>query len=450
MIEEIQDQNAADWHSLISLGRFRCDEKFSSSYLCGVLNIYLKFLSIDRFYAARPPCKGCLLKCLSCMTGKLSRHITLFWTIMKKHLYIYVLLLLASCATVEKSSQPLRVLELEGTAYNRGFMHGEALKEEIKQIISQWINFTEMKHQLKIEEMKKDFLQSTTYLQSIKKWTPELLNEIQGIADGAGIDFEMMYLLQISEEFENYIPKYNLYSIAFKCTSIAVDQTDTSPTIIAQNMEPPHFFQGFPTLLHIKHDNNDLESYIFTFPGFIGLNGLNNKAVGVVVNGLPDYYPRNHGLPVSFIVRGILEKTTLNDAKDFIYNIEHAKAQNYIVGSREDAICFECDSENIYIFEPKDHHKITYHTNHYLVADYESKYCSRLATLKEELENRNFNIDFEDIVTILSSGRYNAGRPICHYNTYGCTVMSLTEEPELHISPGRPDKNQFLLFTFNK
>ena len=364
---------------------------------------------------------------------------------MKKLLLFCIIFILSNCTKKDQPVQnPLRVVELQGTAYNRGLIHGKTLKEEIKQIITQWSNMTELKHKMKMEDIKKDFLNRTNYIEAIKKWTPDLIDEIKGIADGSGIDYELILLLQISEELENYIPSYTM----FKCTSIGVNKTENSPTYIAQNMEPPRYLQGFPTLLHIKHDNFDLETYVFTFPGFIGLNGLNSKAVGITGNGLPDYHYKNKGLPVSFVVRGILEKTTLKDAIDFIYNIEHAKAQNYIIGGREKATCFECDSEEIFIFSDEENPNLTYHTNHYLVADYESKYCSRLKTLKEELVKRNFKIGYEDIKAILSSRKYNAGRPISHYNTYGCTIMILSDNPELHIAPGRPDKNQFLIYKF--
>jgi hypothetical protein len=34
--------------------------------------------------------------------------------------------------------------------------------------------------------------------------------------------------------------------------------------------------------------------------------------------------------------------------------------------------------------------------------------------------------------------------------TYGCTIMVLKDNPELHISPGRPDEEPFLSFKFNR
>lgn len=364
---------------------------------------------------------------------------------MKKLIFLNVIFLFLVCGEAEKQTQqPLKVIELTGSAYNRGLIHGKTLKKEIRQIVNRWSDITEMIHGLNMDDMKVDYLKKTQFKKSIEKWTPDLLDEINGIADGAGIDRDLIFLLQISEEFEHYTPDSNM----FKCTAIGVNKTDDSPTYIAQNMEPVHFLQGYPTLLHIKYEKTNLETYIFTFPGFIGLNGLNNKAVGVTVNGLPDYYHKKDGLPVSCVVRGILEKTTFEDAVDFLYEIDHAKAQNYIVGGVDSALGLECDSEEIYIFKAAENEAITYHTNDYLVADYVTKYCSRLATMREELEKRNFELEFKDIKDILSSRRYNAGRPICHYNTYGCTIMVISDEPELHITAGRPDENPFQVFSF--
>lgn len=233
---------------------------------------------------------------------------------MKKLLFFCIIFILLNCSLKDQLQQPLKIVELDGTAYHRGLVHGKILKQEIKQIITQWSYMTEVKYKLKMEDIKNDFLNKTHYMESIKKWTPDLIDEIKGIADGSGID--------------------------------------------------------------------------------------------------------------------------------------HAKAQNYIIGGKDNAICIECDSEEIFKFNPEENTNLTYHTNHYLAADYESKYCSRLTTLKEELMKRNFEIGYEDIKAILSSRKYNAGRPISHYNTYGCTIMILSDKPELHIAPGRPDITEFLTFNF--
>jgi len=298
------------------------------------------------------------------------------------------------------------------------------------------------------DSIKSYFLNKNKYKASILKWNSDLLNEVKGIADGSGVEFETIFLFQIGEELETYLSAANL----FRCTSIGVNKSNNAPCFVAQNMDPPNFLHGFPTLLHIKHEDSDLESFIFTSPGLIALNGLNSKAVGITANGLPNLYTNLEGLPVSYIIRTVLEKKSFKEALSFLNKIKHAKAQNYILGGRDEAVCLECFDETIEKFIPFENTAITYHTNNYLKIKHSSnsEYCSRLTTMQEELEAKNYNIGLSDIKEILSSTKWNAGRPISHHFTYGSTIMQLSDNPVLYIAPDQPDKTEYLIFKFTK
>ncbi len=78
-------------------------------------------------------------------------------------------------------------LETEGSAYERGQIHGEALKKHIPRMmfkeITRHFGFTSY------DLFAKDILDKTNFLSTAKKWTPDLIDEIQGIADGAKIEF---------------------------------------------------------------------------------------------------------------------------------------------------------------------------------------------------------------------------------------------------------------------
>jgi hypothetical protein len=43
----------------------------------------------------------------------------------------------------------------------------------------------------------------------------------------------------------------------------------------------------------------------------------------------------------------------------------------------------------------------------------------------------------------------NRASGINNAETYGCTIMVLGENPELHISPGRPDEEPFQVLAFS-
>jgi len=366
--------------------------------------------------------------------------------IMKKYIILPLIIFIISCSSEE--SKHLRVVQLEGTPYNRGLIHGQTLKEEIKIIIEKFINTTEDMTKMKFEDNKENFLNKTKYMDSISKWNPDLIQEIKGIADGSGIDFDTIFLFQIGEELHSNFKLTN----SFKCTAIGVNKTDKTPCYVAQNMDPPYFLHGFPTLLHIKHKRSDLEFFIFTSPGLIALNGLNSKGIGLVANSLPDFYYNLEGLPVAFVIRSVLERESFEEAVKFILNIKHAKAQNYIIGGPNKAVCFECFDDRKANFKPSDNSEITYHTNHYLKLNHisNSKYCSRLTIMCEEIENRNYNIGLDDIKEILCLKKWNAGRPISHAFTYGSTIMELSEFPVLYITPDQPDKERYLRYDFSR
>ena len=56
--------------------------------------------------------------------------------------------------------------------------------------------------------------------------------------------------------------------------------------MIAQNLDMPGFYDGYQVILHIKHHDSDLESFVYTIAGVIGANGMNSHAIGICCNTL--------------------------------------------------------------------------------------------------------------------------------------------------------------------
>lgn len=70
-----------------------------------------------------------------------------------------------------------------------------------------------------------------------------------------------------------------------------------------------------------------------TGAGMIALNGANSAGIGVVVNNLSMLPSSRSGLPVMFIIRGILQQSTLAEAVAFAERVPHAIGQHYAIGS---------------------------------------------------------------------------------------------------------------------
>lgn len=353
----------------------------------------------------------------------------------------------------------LKVLSLEGTPYERGQQHGSALKKEIHDLVKLWKEDIQKTYKTEADVFIEKFLAATHFEKGIKEWTPELWDELKGIAEGSGIDFDTVFAFQLVDEM--WVLGQAVWDE--KCTTIGLNKTDAHPVIVAQNLDIPPFYHRFQTLLHIKDPDQGLETFLFTFPGFIAANGLNSRSVAVVVNAVQQLESSRDGLPVAFVIRGILQRRTYAEALHFIKTIKHGAPQNYMIGGAEEMGSFECSTTNVNEFIPFEDALFTYHTNHPLtnlnytprfVEYLKSKHvspedykhpCPRFQALQNIFKNNSVQMDVDALKDTFS----NREIIINNKSTFGCTIMILGKNPELHISPGRPDEESFQVIRFN-
>jgi len=340
-----------------------------------------------------------------------------------------------------------------------GLAHGTALKAEIQALVRLWKEDLVRSFKMPAEEFVRRFLAMTDFKPAIERWTPGLLDEVRGIAEGAGLDFETMFAFQLVDEI--WVMGRDVQ--ADKCTSVAAGKRAGRPAFVSQTMDIPAFYHGFQTILRLKGGAEDLETLVFTAPGLIALNGLNSRSVGVCVNAVTQlaYSPR--GLPVAFAIRGLLRRKTYEEAAAFLRDISPAAPQNYVLGGPTEAASFERSAARTVAWLPFAGAAFTYHTNHPLASDdfnpgFEAMLkrrgmtaaqygaaCRRLARLRAVLPDNEARLDLEALKALY------ADRPsgINNDTTYGCVIMILGREPRLHISPGRPDEAPFRTFGFD-
>ncbi len=354
----------------------------------------------------------------------------------------------------------VRVLDLSGTPHERGLAHGRALKDEIRELLDDFKRDLERTYEVESAVFIERFLAETDFMPAIEEWTPGLLEEVRGIAEGAELPFDEVYVYQLADE----IWSMGKWAMRDKCTAIAVDPRGDQPTIVAQNMDIPGFYQKYPTLLRIRDDDGP-DTLVLTCPGLIGVNGMNSAAVAIACNTLLQLRPSRAGVPCLFVVRGVLERASLEEAEAWLKRIPHAVGQNYTIGDPEGARAFECSAGAKVRFQPKLAVDFTYHTNHPLVnTDWHPDYlarcnaqevkpevglrtCMRFAALEERFEGDQ-PITVETIRAALASRDYDPDA-ICGDWTYGCTVFLLRAgAPELQLAPGRPDQFEPQSFGF--
>jgi predicted choloylglycine hydrolase len=357
----------------------------------------------------------------------------------------------------------LRYLDLSGTPYERGFTHGRILKKEIQEVINLFKQEIANTTQEAPDVFIAEFLKQTDYKTSVQKWMPELMKELQGISDGSGIDLETIFMHQLGDEYW-----FNTKDIlAHSCSSFGVNKTNDQPSITAQNMDIPEFYHGFQTVIKINEPNSDKKTLVLTIPGHIGITGMNNKSVSINCNTLMQLDYAKEGLPVSFIVRGVLSKNTQDEALNFIKEVNHASGQNYIIGGSEKVYSLECSANKVAEFRPFENSIFTYHTNHPMSnTDYSNKYltqlktnnrtiqeglyeCQRIKSFQQRFTENTTNIEIEDIKDVLSSRDHEGTDVVSNNSTYASVIYELSEIPKFIIAPGKPHEEDYIEINFN-
>lgn len=352
----------------------------------------------------------------------------------------------------------LRIVDLSGTPYAMGKVHGQTLKAEIRELVDRWKKDLEKAYGVAADVFIGRFLERTDFKPAIERWTPGLLDEVRGIADGAGLDFDTIYAYQLIDEFWTVGPDLGFS----KCTTVAAGPRNGRPAFVAQTLDIPAFYHGFQTVLRVKDDMHGVESLVFTIPGVVAANGLNSRSIGICVNAVTQLAYSPKGLPVDFVIRGILRRKTFEEAVKFLESIQPAAPQTYVLGGPAEAGVFERSAAKMARFLPFEGAEFSYHTNHPMVNDdYDPKFpdmlkrremtveeyqgrCRRFRFLGGLLKDNSAVLDLESIKRIF--GNREAG--INNEGTYGCTIMVLGERPELHISPGRPDEAPYQTLGF--
>jgi hypothetical protein len=182
---------------------------------------------------------------------------------------------------------PPFVVELSGSPYNRGLIHGRTLKGEIQRSVAVLKASVKEATGADPDVFLAEFLRDHNHLPAARRWTPELVEEVRGIADGAEIPFEIARVKQLGDELWAYEEERQAAAPAANhCSAVGVPRIGARPAYVAQNMDIESFYDGLQTVLHIREENGVPEQYIFTDAGELALNGMNNRSIGVVVNTL--------------------------------------------------------------------------------------------------------------------------------------------------------------------
>ena len=246
----------------------------------------------------------------------------------------------------------IKHIKVSGTAYECGHQLGIEAKEEIRKTIKAYkkIFQTFNKNDWTFAQQEAE-----KYLPWIQQYDQTLVEEMQGISDGADVPFLDIVAINARSE---------IMSTNDGCTSLAAvpPSTDGHKTIVGQNWDWLTSIKGCLIVVEIRQTNRP-QILMCTEAGIIGKIGMNNKGIGVCLNFLSEER-QQYGVPVHVILRGILNSELYSQAVGQISRLPRGTAANYLIASKEgEALSVESTCNDYDAIYPNQ--DIITHSNHF-------------------------------------------------------------------------------------
>jgi len=191
---------------------------------------------------------------------------------------------------------------------------------------------------------------------------PEYLAELEGVADGAGVPFEHLLLVNLRGEYRGYAG----IDDGGECSTCAV--VDGAATVFGHNEDGAPLYRGRGYLLRVEPD----AAVPFTalcYPGFLPGNafGFNDHGLCFAVNNVRPRRLRE-GLGRHFLARSLFAARDLEEACARLSVEPRASGFHYTVGSRRERriVSIEVSPQRVDVTQVRG---AFFHANHYLRLD---------------------------------------------------------------------------------
>ena len=280
---------------------------------------------------------------------------------------------------------------------------------------------------------------------------PHLLEEIRGLAEGAGVTFEDALACNVRDELRS--------AHVEGCTAYVIGHGGTARTgiIAGQNSDLPSEYIPLSYVLHLKPVNKP-EVLMWTFGGMIGYHGMNSAGLAHFENALGGGPPNRFGLPNYPAERMMLECERLDEALEVLRKVPLASNANYVLCDGQGKIAdMEATTAGPHLL-PDLGAGFFAHTNHYLCSQYATSEnfkqswadsFPRLQRINSLIQSRYGSIGVDDLKEFLKD---HSGYPtsICRHDGNSRTVASIIAEPALrrmHVAVGNPCQHRFVTYS---
>jgi isopenicillin-N N-acyltransferase like protein len=262
-------------------------------------------------------------------------------------------------------------VRVAGTAGQRGRQYGEQARDRVRrsvgayrQVFSQWAGW----------DWDRIRREAARFEAPIAGFRPQLLDEMRGIADGAGLDFLDVLAINVRTEvmFSAKARQAAASAGPAECSAFAVAPAPgrSGPTLVGQNWDwLPHAADTVVVLEAQQDDGPDFVTVVEA--GLLAKTGMNSCGLGLVTNALVTADDVGEpGLPYHVLLRAILDCENVSDAIAALQAGFRSSSANYLLAHRDgvavDVEASPGDFDRLYFVYPDRDDGIVLHTNHFL------------------------------------------------------------------------------------
>lgn len=326
----------------------------------------------------------------------------------------------------------IREVRASGTYYSVGSQIGRKTAKDIREILAK-----KKFSRIKSVDGYKDIY--SWFLSHCKNVFPEYVEELRGMADGADVDFEELFIYNV-HEIRNLLG-FDRYGVEH-CTTILIPWEDR---ILCGHNEDGDVDDDIFILRQKAGDEQEFIAICYC-------GRLAGLGPSVNANGLfqTTNYLRikeyERGVPLGFHARKSLVQGDLDSAVRVLRDAKRAYGEHYFLSQGKSALSIELTPRNERVVEVV---QPTVHTNHYLDSDLRvqeslPKTSSSISRYNRTCELLCEDEDIESMKRIFSD-ETNAPKSICTHDYAGsrtlATIYFDTSEKSLLVAYGLPCSN---------
>ncbi|MYI41723.1 MAG: hypothetical protein F4063_07330, partial [Chloroflexi bacterium] len=305
--------------------------------------------------------------------------------------------------------KPLRVIDLQGSPYAMGYVHGKRFHDEIHM-------FTEDRVRLCMDEKWTGHSLSRAAVIELAEacvaehiaYAQELMEELRGMADATGLSLAE---LVINNGFTDFIDVvYNCGGlarptsrVANNCTAFMLPGARSAAGVGYFGQTWDMHASATPYVILLRGEPDDAPAFLaFTITGCVGMIGMNSAGICVGINNLMAA-DGQIGVTWVFVVRKILQQTSIDAALACLTEAKLAGAHNYMLMDKQGR-GYEVEAMSTRQHVRPLREETIIHTNHCLIQqnldaererppESQASSRNRLLRAQELLDNPAANLD---------------------------------------------------------